>query len=66
MELHLRNKILSDDWKCIAWCEEGVLIVSPNRHFADLLIDNRNVWFGIAEATDDDKIIFTCKRMEEE
>jgi hypothetical protein len=66
MELHLRTKILSDGWKYIAWCDEGILLTSTDKHYADILIDNRRVYFGRAEATEEDKLIFKCKQMEED
>ena len=65
MELHLRNKILSDGWKYIAWCDEGILLTSSKSNYADILVDNRKVYFGVVKVTDDDKLIFTCKQMEE-
>lgn len=66
MELHLRTKILSDGWKYIAWCDEGILLTNTDSHHVDILIDNRCVYFGRAEVTEEDKLIFTCKQMEED
>lgn len=68
MELHLRDKCFhsSNANQGIAWCDEGILIIDLNNEDMDLLVDNRKVYIGTAKATDDHRILFTCKQMEEE
>jgi hypothetical protein len=68
MELHLKdtNFISYDNSRGIAWCDEGVLIIDGNNSNMDLLINNRIVYVGTAEATDDDKLVFSCRQIMEE
>ena len=68
MELHLRNKsfISRNNDRGIAWCDEGILIIDMENKNMDLLIDNRRVYIGTAETTEDNKLMFLHYNIVEE
>lgn len=68
MELHLREKnfISRNNDRGIAWCDEGILIIDMDNTNMDLLIDNRKVYIGRADATEDDKLVFFTHQIVEE
>ena len=68
MELHLRNKnfMSQNNDRGIAWCDEGILIIDGVNNNMDLLINNRIVYVGTTEVTEDDKLVFTCRQILEE
>ena len=68
MELHLREKhfISRNEDRGIAWCDEGILILDMDNENMDLLIDNRQVYIGRAEATEDYRLMFFPHQIVEE
>ena len=68
MELHLREKNFASRNKDrgIAWCDEGILIIDTENTNMDLLIDNRKVYIGRTEVTEDDRLMFLPIQIVEE
>jgi hypothetical protein len=68
MELHLREKnfMNQNNDRGIAWCDEGILIIDGEKNNMDLLINNRMIYVGTTEVTEDDKLVFTCHQILEE
>lgn len=68
MELHLREKnfMSRNQDRAIAWCDEGILILDGDNVGMDLLIDNRKVYVGTSEVTEDGKLVFSCHQVMEE
>lgn len=68
MKLHLREKnfMSRNNDRGIAWCDEGILIIDGENSNMDLLIDNRRVYVGTAEVTEDDELVFSCHQVMEE
>ncbi len=67
MKLHLREKnfMSRNNDRAIAWCDEGILIIDGENSNMDLLIDNRKVYVGTAEVTEDDGLVFSCRQVME-
>jgi hypothetical protein len=68
MKLHLREKnfMSRNNDRAIAWCDEGILIIDGDNINMDLLIDNRKVYVGTADATEDNGLVFSCCQVMEE
>ena len=68
MKLHLREKnfISRNNDRGIAWCDEGILIIDGEKSNMDLLIDNRRVYVGSVDVTENDELVFSCYQMMEE